>query len=49
MTKVTVTHVENGYIIEYTKVDVLNNRPETTVVIQPDIDGVITYLREQRV
>lgn len=49
MTKVTVTHVENGYIIEYTKVDVLNNRPETTVVIQPDLAGVIKYLQDQRI
>jgi hypothetical protein len=48
MGKATITKVENGYIVELTKVDRLNNRPETSVLIFTDFNAVIEYLTKER-
>lgn len=44
--KVTVTKVDNGYIVEVVSYDFVTKRPETSVYIESTLDGVVDRLRQ---
>jgi len=49
MSKVEISHVENGYIITYSRMDMINGRLVTVITIHPDLDAVIAYLKQERI
>lgn len=43
--KIVISKVENGYIVEITKFDLLEKRPVTEVFIEETLDDVVTRIR----
>ena len=48
MNNVKISKVDNGYILEQTKLDVLTKRPETEVLVFTKFDDVIDYLTKEK-
>lgn len=48
MGKATITRVDNGYIVELTKLDIVDRRPTTTVTIFLTLEEVLTYITKER-
>ena len=43
--KIVISKVENGYIVEITKFDLLEKRPVTEVFIETTLDDVVARIR----
>lgn len=44
--EIKVSKVDNGYILQVSKLDVLTGRPEVSTTIHPDIKSVIQVLEK---
>jgi hypothetical protein len=49
MSNVKFSRVDNGYLLEVTKIDVLTKRPEVEVLVFKSYDEVIAYLQENKI
>lgn len=44
--EIQIKRVENGYVVQVTKWDILTHKPEVGVYIEPTLDSVIERLRK---
>lgn len=44
--KIVISKVENGYIVEITKFDLLEKRPVTEVFIEATLDDVVARIKK---
>lgn len=46
--KITITKVDNGYIVEYQTYDALKQRPNTDVNVFDTWDKVLEYIKDKK-
>lgn len=42
--EIQIKKIENGYVIQINKWDILTGRPEVTVWYEPDLEAVVTRI-----
>ena len=45
---VQINKVNNGYILNGTKIDILSKKQENEILIFKDFDEILTYLKENK-